>query len=34
MVRLKEPAEVDAEVEAWLAEAYSVCEQEHLTIGR
>jgi Domain of unknown function (DUF5655) len=29
--RLKEPSEVDAEVEAWLAEAYSVGEQKHLT---
>jgi hypothetical protein len=29
--RLHQPAEVDAEVEAWLAEAYSVGEQKHLT---
>jgi hypothetical protein len=32
--RLQEPLEVDAEVEAWLAEAYSVGEQKHLTRGR
>ena len=29
--RLEQPAEVDAEVEAWLAEAYSVGEQKHLS---
>ena len=29
--RLHEPAEVDAEVERWLAEAYLVGEQRHLT---
>jgi hypothetical protein len=29
--RLKEPSEVDAEVTAWLAEAYSVGEQKHLS---
>ena len=28
--RLHEPADVDAEVEGWLAEAYSVGRQEHL----
>jgi hypothetical protein len=28
--RLKEPSEVDAEVERWLTEAYSVGEQKHL----
>jgi hypothetical protein len=28
--RLEQAAEVDAEVEAWLAEAYSVGEQKHL----
>lgn len=28
--RLKEPSEVDAEVGAWLKEAYSVGEQKHL----
>jgi hypothetical protein len=32
--RLQEPLEVDAEVEAWLAEAYSVGEQKHLTQNR
>jgi len=32
--RLHEPAEVDAEVEAWLAEAYSVGEQKHLSSER
>jgi endogenous inhibitor of DNA gyrase (YacG/DUF329 family) len=32
--RLKEPSEVDAEVERWLAEAYSVGEQKHLTPRR
>lgn len=32
--RLKQPLEVDAEVEAWLAEAYSVGEQKHLTARR
>jgi hypothetical protein len=32
--RLKEPLEVDAEVEGWLAEAYSVGEQKHLTERR
>jgi hypothetical protein len=32
--RLHQPAEVDAEVEAWLAEAYSVGEQKHLSSGR
>jgi hypothetical protein len=32
--RLHQPAEVDAEVEAWLAEAYSVGEQKHLTRRR
>jgi hypothetical protein len=32
--RLQEPSEVDAEVEAWLAEAYSVGEQKHLTHRR
>jgi hypothetical protein len=31
--RLHEPDEVDAEVEAWLAEAYLVGEQKHLTSG-
>ena len=30
-VRLEQPADVDAEVEAWLAEAYSVGEQKHLS---
>ena len=29
--RLYEPSEVDAEVEGWLAEAYSVGEQRHLS---
>ncbi len=29
--RLEQPADVDAEVEAWLAEAYSVGEQKHLS---
>jgi len=28
--RLQEPSEVDAEVEQWLAEAYSLGEQKHL----
>jgi hypothetical protein len=28
--RLHEPSEVDAEVERWLAEAYSVGEQKHI----
>jgi len=32
--RLSEPAEVDAEVAAWLAEAYQVGEQRHLKRGR
>jgi len=32
--RLKGPSEVDAEVERWLAEAYSVGEQKHLTQRR
>jgi endogenous inhibitor of DNA gyrase (YacG/DUF329 family) len=32
--RLQKPSEVDAEVEAWLAEAYSVGEQKHLTRTR
>jgi hypothetical protein len=32
--RLHEPAEVDAEVERWLAEAYLVGEQKHLTAAR
>jgi hypothetical protein len=32
--RLHQPAEVDAEVEAWLAEAYLVGEQKHLISGR
>jgi hypothetical protein len=32
--RLNRPSEVDAEVEAWLAEAYSVGEQKHLTRRR
>ena len=32
--RLKDGSEVDAEVEAWLAEAYSVGEQKHLTERR
>ena len=32
--RLHEPAEVDAEVEAWLAEAYQVGEQRHLSAER
>jgi len=32
--RLSEPREVDAEVEGWLAEAYSVGEQRHLRRGR
>jgi hypothetical protein len=32
--RLTEPSEVDAEVTAWLAEAYSVGEQKHLTKRR
>jgi hypothetical protein len=32
--RLKDRSEVDAEVEAWLAEAYSVGEQKHLRGGR
>jgi endogenous inhibitor of DNA gyrase (YacG/DUF329 family) len=29
--RFEQPADVDAEVEAWLAEAYSVGEQKHLS---
>jgi endogenous inhibitor of DNA gyrase (YacG/DUF329 family) len=32
--RLHEPAEVDQEVERWLAEAYLVGEQRHLSAGR
>ncbi len=32
--RLADPSEVDEEVERWLAEAYSVGEQRHLTRGR
>jgi hypothetical protein len=32
--RLQEPSEVDADVEAWLAEAYSVGEQKHLSQRR
>jgi len=32
--RLEGPSEVDAEVEAWLAEAYSVGEQKHLNSAR
>jgi len=32
--RLEHPEEVDAEVEAWLAEAYSVGEQKHLSARR
>ena len=32
--RLHEPAEVDDEVEAWLAEAYLVGEQKHLSPAR
>jgi hypothetical protein len=28
--RLKDPSDVDAEVDAWLTEAYSVGEQKHL----
>jgi endogenous inhibitor of DNA gyrase (YacG/DUF329 family) len=32
--RLHGPAEVDAEVEAWLAEAYAVGQQKHLSSGR
>jgi hypothetical protein len=32
--RLHEPAEVDAEVEEWLAEAYSVGQQHHLSSKR
>lgn len=32
--RLHEPGDVDAEVEAWLAEAYSVGRQEHLSAKR
>jgi hypothetical protein len=32
--RLQQPSEVDAEVEAWLAEAYSVGEQKHLSSAR
>jgi endogenous inhibitor of DNA gyrase (YacG/DUF329 family) len=32
--RLHEPAEVDAEVERWLAEAYLVGEQKHLSAAR
>jgi hypothetical protein len=30
VVRLEQLADVDTEVEAWLAEAYSVGEQKHL----
>ncbi len=33
LFRLHEPEEVDAEVESWLAEAYSVGRQEHLRPG-
>lgn len=32
--RLQDPAEVDAEVQRWLEEAYSVGEQKHLGKGR
>jgi hypothetical protein len=32
--RLADPSEVDEEVERWLAEAYSVGEQRHITRGR
>ena len=32
--RLHQPEEVDAEVEAWLAEAYSVGQQKHLSSER
>jgi endogenous inhibitor of DNA gyrase (YacG/DUF329 family) len=32
--RLHQPAEVDAEVDAWLAEAYAVGEQKHLSPKR
>jgi len=32
--RLHEPAQVDAEVEMWLAEAYAIGEQKHLTTRR
>jgi hypothetical protein len=32
--RLQDPSEVDAEVERWLEEAYSVGEQKHLGKGR
>jgi hypothetical protein len=32
--RLADPSEVDDEVERWLAEAYAVGEQRHLTRGR
>ncbi|HEV2036712.1 MAG TPA: hypothetical protein VGU71_21380 [Candidatus Dormibacteraeota bacterium] len=32
--RLHDPAEVDAEVERWLAEAYLVGEQKHLSAAR
>jgi endogenous inhibitor of DNA gyrase (YacG/DUF329 family) len=32
--RLHQPADVDDEVEAWLAEAYSVGRQEHLSAKR
>ena len=32
--RLSDPAEVDDEVESWLAEAYLVGEQKHLSPGR
>ena len=32
--RLRAPAEVDDEVEAWLAEAYLVGEQKHLSPAR
>jgi hypothetical protein len=34
LFRLHEPAEVDAEVERWLAEAYLVGEQRHLASAR
>lgn len=32
--RLSDPSDVDVEVEGWLAEAYSVGEQRHLSSGR
>jgi hypothetical protein len=34
LFRLHSPDEVDQEVEAWLAEAYAVGEQKHLSGGR